>query len=289
MEKELTSQTKITNRYLRDIEQWRETDVNDYNRKVGFELSEAWTGAVIVFALMFTVFGYAWAFIATALPDSVGATLKACIGVGVYLIFTALVAVFMSKKNLKKFVEVNRGEVGHRGEPYYKKVVIMIPVSLAIGVAVNVCLWFFAVKDVNNFTTDTLGTLQPIICAILYPFFYYLSSLVCLSDLQKRTCPVCGRFDSVVTKNTARYGKKREGMEHVTKTQTKKVGEKQTVARYSDGSTRVVASEPIYANVVVDEYDVEYGTVMSDYITYCRHCSYIKQGTREQSYKTRVN
>ena len=41
MGKELTSQTRITNRYLQDIEQWRETDVNDYNRKVGFELSEA--------------------------------------------------------------------------------------------------------------------------------------------------------------------------------------------------------------------------------------------------------
>lgn len=104
MEKELTSQTKITNRYLRDIEQWRETDVNDYNRKVGFELSEAWTGAVIVFALMFTVLGYAWALITTVLPDSVGTTLKACIGVGVYLIFTALVAVFMSKKNLNTCV-----------------------------------------------------------------------------------------------------------------------------------------------------------------------------------------
>ena len=102
MGKELTSQTKFTNRYLQDIEQWRETDVNDYNRKVGFELSEAWTGAVIVFALMFTVFGYAWALIVTVLPDSVGTTLKACIGIVVYLIFTALFAVFMSKKNLKK-------------------------------------------------------------------------------------------------------------------------------------------------------------------------------------------
>mgnify|MGYP000724219658 FL=1 len=97
------------------------------------------------------------------------------------------------------------------------------------------------------------------------------------------------RFDSVVTKNTARYGKKREGIEHVTKTQTKKVGEKQTIARYSDGSTRVVSSEPIYANVVVDEYDVEYGTVMSDYITYCRHCSYVVEGTKEHSYSTRIN
>ena len=289
MGKELTSQTKLTNRYLQDIEQWRETDVNDYNRKVGFELSEAWTGAVIVCALMFTVFGYAWAFIVTVLPDSVGTTLKAGIGVVVYLIFTALFAVFISKKNLKKFVEVNRGEVGHKGEPYYKKVVFMIPASLAIGVAVNVCLWLFAIKDVNNFTTDTMGTLQPIICAVLYPFFYYLSTLGCLSGLQKRTCLVCGRFDSVVTENTAKYGKKREGMEHVTKTQTKKVGEEQTIAKYSDGSTRVISSKPIYANVVVDEYDVEYGTVMSDYITYCRHCSYIKQGTREQSYTTRVN
>lgn len=289
MGKELTSQTKFTNRYLQDIEQWRETDVNDYNRKVGFELSEAWTGAVIVFALMFTVFGYAWALIVTVLPDSVGTTLKACIGVVVYLIFTALFAVFMSKKNLKKFVEVNRGEVGHKGEPYYKKVVFMIPASLVIGVAVNVCLWLFAIKDVNNFTTDTIGTLQPIICAVLYPFFYYLSTLVCLSGLQRKTCPVCGRFDSVVTEDTAKYGKKREGMEHVTKTQTKKVGEEQTIAKYSDGSTRVISSKPIYANVVVDEYDVEYGTVMSDYITYCRHCSYIKQGTREQSYTTRVN
>lgn len=289
MGKELTSQTKLTNRYLQDIEQWRETDVNDYNRKVGFELSEAWTGAVIVFALMFTVFGYAWAFIVTVLPDSVGTTLKAGIGVVVYLIFTALFAVFMSKKNLKKFVEVNRGEVGHKGEPYYKKVVFMIPASLVIGVAVNVCLWLFAIKDVNNFNTDTMGTLQPIICAVLYPFFYYLSTLGCLSGLQKRTCPVCGRFDSVVTEDTAKYGKKREGMEHVTKTQTKKVGEEQTIAKYSDGSTRVISSKPIYANVVVDEYDVEYGTVMSDYITYCRHCSYIKQGTREQSYTTRVN
>lgn len=34
MEKELTSQTRITNRYLQDIEQWRETDVNNYNGKV---------------------------------------------------------------------------------------------------------------------------------------------------------------------------------------------------------------------------------------------------------------
>ena len=289
MGKELTSQTKFTNRYLQDIEKWKETDVNDYNRKVGFELSEAWTGAVIVFALMFTILGYAWALITTALPNSIGTTLKVCIGVGIYLIFMVLVAAFISKKNLKKFVEENRGEVGHRGEPYYKKVVIMIPVSLVIGIAVNVCLWFFVVKDINNFTSDTMGTLQPIICAILYPFFYYLSTLVYLSGLQKRTCPVCGRFDSVMTENTASYGQKREGMEHVTKTQTKKVGEEQTIARYSDGSSRVISSKPIYANVVVAEYDVEYGTVMSDYITYCRHCSYIKQGTREQSYTKRVN
>ena len=58
MAKELTTETRTTNRFLHDIEQWRETDVNDYKRKVGFELSEAWTEAIIIFALMFTVFGY---------------------------------------------------------------------------------------------------------------------------------------------------------------------------------------------------------------------------------------
>ena len=61
------------------------------------------------------------------------------------------------------------------------------------------------------------------------------------------------------------------------------------IARYSDGSTRVISAKPIYANVIVDEYDMEYGTVMNDYITYCRHCSYIKTGTREQSYSSRID
>lgn len=63
MANELSSQTRLTNRFLKNIEQWNEREVNDYKRKVGFELTEAWTEAIIVFALMFTVLGYAWAFI----------------------------------------------------------------------------------------------------------------------------------------------------------------------------------------------------------------------------------
>lgn len=62
MANELSSQTRLTNRFLKNIEQWNEREVNDYKRKVGFELTEAWTEAIIVFALMFTVLGYAWAF-----------------------------------------------------------------------------------------------------------------------------------------------------------------------------------------------------------------------------------
>lgn len=289
MANELSSQTRLTNRFLKNIEQWNEREVNDYKRKVGFELTEAWTEAIIVFALMFTVLGYAWAFIATTLPKSMKDTTKGCIAIAIYLLFTLIAASIMSKKNLKKFVSANRGEVGHKGEPYHKRVIAMIPVSLLIGVGINVALWIFVIKDFNNMTTDELGVVQPLVCAALYPFFYYLSTSRHLAKLQRRACPVCGRFDSVMTENIARYGKKREGMEHVTKTQTKKVGEERTVARYADGRTQIISSKPIYATVVVDEYDMEYGTVMSDYMTYCKHCSYIKEGTREQSYSTRVN
>ena len=117
MAKELTTETRTTNRFLHDIEQWRETDVNDYKRKVGFELSEAWTEAIIIFALMFTVFGYVWALIATALPKTMNGTAKGCIAFAIYIIFTAAAAYVMSGKNLKKFVSGNRGEVGHKGEP----------------------------------------------------------------------------------------------------------------------------------------------------------------------------
>lgn len=289
MAKDLSIQKTSTNRFLADIERWEETEVSDYKRKVAFELSEAWTGAVIIFALMFTVLGYVWAFIATSLPDSMSPAGKGCVAVALYMVITIIVAAVAAKKNLKKFVESNRGEVGHKGKPYYKKVTAMIPLSFIVGIIINTVIWMVVVKDFGNFTTDELGVVQPISCAALYPFFYYLATRSELIKLKKRVCPVCGRFDSVVTKNTARYGKKREGIEHVTKTQTKKVGEKQTIARYSDGSTRVVSSEPIYANVVVDEYDVEYGTVMSDYITYCRHCSYVVEGTKEHSYSTRIN
>lgn len=289
MAKELTSETRTTNRFLHDIEQWRETDVNDYKRKVGFELSEAWTEAIIIFALMFTVFGYVWALIATALPKTMNDTAKGCIAFAIYIIFTAAAAYVMSNKNLKKFVNTNRGEVGHKGKPYYKKVLLMIPVSLIIGIAINAVLWIVFIKDFGNFTTDDLGSIQPLICAAMYPFFYYLFGFLHLVKLQKHTCPVCGRFDSVATEKIATYGKNREGREHVTKTQTKKVGEEQTIAKYSDGSTRVISAKPIYANVIVDEYDMEYGTVMNDYITYCRHCSYIKTGTREQSYSSRMD
>lgn len=105
MAKELTTETRTTNRFLHDIEQWRETDVNDYKRKVGFELSEAWTEAIIIFALMFTVFGYVWALIATALPKTMNDTAKGCIAFAVYIIFTAVAAYVMSGKNLKKFCE----------------------------------------------------------------------------------------------------------------------------------------------------------------------------------------
>lgn len=289
MEKDITSQTRTTNRFLKETEQWRETDVNDYKRKVCFELSEAWTGAVIVFALMFTVLGWAWALIATTLPDSMSGTTKGVVAVAIYLLFTIIVAFVLSGKNLKKFVNANRGEVGHKGGPYYKKILAMIPFSLVAGIAINVILWIFVVKDSDNFTTDKLGAIQPLVCAALYPFFYYLSTFIGLLKMQERTCPVCGRFDSVVTETVAKYGKKRERTEHVTKKERKQVGEERTVARYSDGSTRVVSTKPIYADVVIDEYDMEYGTVMSDYLTYCMHCSYVKEGTKERSYSARIN
>lgn len=45
MANELSSQTRLTNRFLKNIEQWNEREVNDYKRKVGFELTEAWTEA----------------------------------------------------------------------------------------------------------------------------------------------------------------------------------------------------------------------------------------------------
>lgn len=119
MANELSSQTRLTNRFLKNIEQWNEREVNDYKRKVGFELTEAWTEAIIVFALMFTVLGYAWAFIATTLPKTMKDTTKGCIAIAIYLLFTLIAASIMSKKNLKKFVSANRGEVGHKGEPYH--------------------------------------------------------------------------------------------------------------------------------------------------------------------------
>lgn len=289
MAKDLSIQKTSTNRFLADIERWEETEVSDYKRKVAFELSEAWTEAVIIFALMLTVLGYVWAFIATSLPDSMSPAGKGCVAVALYMVITIIVAAVAAKKNLKKFVESNRGEVGHKGEPYYKKVTAMIPLSFIVGIIINTVIWMVVVKDFGNFTTDKLGVVQPISCAALYPFFYYSATLSELIKLQKRVCPVCGRFDSVVTENIARYGKKREGVNHITRTQTKKVGEERTIARYADGHTQIVSSKPIYANVVVDEYDVEYGTVMSDYLTYCRHCSYVEEGTKEHSYSTRIN
>mgnify|MGYP005910707721 FL=1 len=102
MANELSSQTRLTNRFLKNIEQWNEREVNDYKRKVGFELTEAWTEAIIVFALMFTVLGYAWAFIATTLPKTMKDTTKGCIAIAIYLLFTLIAASIMSKKNLKK-------------------------------------------------------------------------------------------------------------------------------------------------------------------------------------------
>ena len=35
MANELSSQTRLTNRFLKNIEQWNEREVNDYKRKVG--------------------------------------------------------------------------------------------------------------------------------------------------------------------------------------------------------------------------------------------------------------
>lgn len=108
MAKDLSIQKTSTNRFLADIERWEETEVSDYKRKVAFELSEAWTEAVIIFALMLTVLGYVWAFIATSLPDSMSPVGKGCVAVALYMVITIIVAAVAAKKNLKKFVESRR-------------------------------------------------------------------------------------------------------------------------------------------------------------------------------------
>ena len=265
-----------TNRYLDKITAWNEKKVAGYKKRVAYQLLSPWTSALL-FALLFTALRYVWAFVAPKLAAlSVGVQITVC--VAMYALPTLLYCILSAEIRLRRFVHKTRGEVGHKGEPYYRSVFTMIFVSLGLWLILLVGAYFLFVKELSLLTFDTISDLFPLVFAAGFPFLSYLVTFIHLLCLPKSACPHCGRFDTLKTEKRL-LGKKREGSylyssyDHASVKKAKKTAPTEEKPR----------PQPIYGDIVSATLAIEDETDMDALVTFCKYCSLYAEGSRKEA------
>ena len=271
---------KVTNTYLSAKEEWDETGVFNYKRKVKIQLAAPWFTAVVLFGLYAVITMLMWGvnialglFGLADVMKILSSQLMTVLLLAAFMLISFFSAISHAKKKTQKFVVENRGEVGHHGRPYSKAVSRGVFFSIIVAAAVTVGilvldLMYVIGPGVDNFfmqfiSMDLLGTLVCFIGAAFYPLFYHLKAKAVLRSFDKDTCPICSRSNYRLVKRAV--NKAEDG-----------VISKQVA--YTPGKIAYV-----YGQFIIDKTKYTRETDENCFITYCRYCSfYVKGNGTEQ-------
>ncbi len=271
---------KVTNAYLSAKEEWDETEVFNYKRKVKIQLAAPWFTAVVLFGLYAVITMLMWginiAFGLLGLEAVMKVLSSQLTAVLLFIGFMAasfFAAFSHAKSKTQRFVVENRGEVGHSGRPYSRAVSRGVFFSIIIASAVTagiliLDLMYVIGPGVDNFfmqffSMDLFGTLACFIGAAFYPLFYHIKAKAVLRSFDKDTCPICSRSNYRLVKRAV--NKAQDG-----------VISKQVA--YTPGKIAYV-----YGQFIIDKTKYTRETDENCFITYCRYCSfYVKGNGTEQ-------
>ncbi len=270
---------KVTNTYLSRKEQWDETEVFNYKKKIKVQLAAPWFTAVVMLGIFAVITMGMWAInIALGLFGLgdvfkiVSSQLMTVVLLVAFIISSLLFAFSHAKKKTQKFVVENRGEVGHSGRPFSKGIarglILSIVVAAVVTVGVIILDIIYVSAGVENFimqfiSMDLLGTLACVIGAGLYPLFYHLKASAVLKSFDKDTCPICSRSNYRMVKRA------------VNKAEDEVISKQ---VAYTPGKIAYV-----YGQFIIDKTKYTRETDENCYITYCRYCSfYVKGNGTEQ-------
>ena len=294
--KRLEDRSKFTNRYLDKITSFDEKKVAGYQSQVKMQLFHPWMDALLLFVLLQTALAFVSAILVVPFL-SIPQPYQNLVIAGIHIIAVFVYAAIMASVRVKKFIHLNNGEVCHKRKPYWNKVSFMILIGLAFAAATVIGIWIFFEKAVEaeGYFPDLLSKIgeyysegKVILCAGLYPLFYYLMTKLKMRSWQrKNVCPCCGRIDSVAYAKRSEFGysktnnytkdiyvRAQVGTEYTTTTTT-----------YGDGHKEsYTSSKPIYGDVY-DHTDLhEVGTYLAEYVEYCTSCSYYREILSENKY-----
>ncbi|MBP3308072.1 MAG: hypothetical protein J6L90_01390 [Clostridia bacterium] len=270
---------KVTNAYLSKKEEWDETEVFNYKKKIKVQLAAPWFTMIVMLGIYAAVTMAVWAanivlgiFGLGDVFKYVSSQLVTVVLLAAFILISFFAARAHAKKKTQKFVIENRGEVGHSGRPYSKGISRGLFFSIIISAAGIAGVLFFnliyVLDGMENFITqfismDLLGTLACVIGALLYPLFYHLKAQAVLRSFDKDTCPICSRSNYRMVKRA------------VNKAEDEVISKQ---VAYTPGKIAYV-----YGQFIIDKTKYTRETDESCYITYCRYCSfYVKGNGTEQ-------
>ncbi len=266
--------SKATNAYLSKKEEWEETEVFNYGKKIKVRLAAPWFQAIVLLGIYAVATMCVWAVNialgalgAGAIFDFVSSQLITVVLLAAFVLISLFVAFSHAKAENQKFVVENRGEVGHSGRPYSKAVArgvfFSIIVAAAVTVGVLVLDLIYVLYEVENFiaqfiSMDLLGTLACVIGAAFYPLFYHIKAASVLRSFDKDTCPICSRSNYRLVKRA------------VNKAEDEVISKQ---VAYTPGKIAYV-----YGQFIIDKTKYTRETDENCYITYCRYCSFYVKG-----------
>lgn len=282
-----------TNKFLDPITSWEEKNVAGYKKQVFLHGFSGWMMSFFIFVIFNTMLSAAGGLIMLPFvflsPEQMG--------IGYFALATVLMiiaATIIGYKKTKKLIKRNNGEIGHRGKPFAVHSVFNFIFGIVIaGAAVvgfSYLVYQMYLSSIETPDPDFFEVILPNLILVanfavpfFYPLFYFLGTMIGIGKMRHSyTCPVCGRFDSIVIEKES-FAKSKTGDYERDITRTARVGTETTTTYWSDGTT-TSSSSPIYGQVY-DHTDVhEVGTKMERYFVNCRGCSFHREFTEKVRY-----
>lgn len=286
-----TDQISVTsNPYLKEIEDWNETELPHYKKKVADKMLSGYVsivlGGLISYILYIAFFAITFSMFEGLYNLVSSKSVMQWVILFIFYLVVFIIVFIHGKKAMIKFISSCHGEIGHDGNPFIKRLILNIIISAIICVAGTILAFvFYKEGGVSSLGLHVMET-NMYLPAIISPLAYFIGTLFARNQMS--ICPVCGRFDTVYRiKCSEDFGEHRDGSHTEYDYRTERVGTKTTTTYYTDGS-QSSRSEGIYGSVRYTEVYDDFSS-LAKYAYLCRECSYVEETLEEKKWKTLQN
>lgn len=275
-----------SNKYLKVVETWRETELPYYKKKVKDKIFGGYTmviaGAIVAYLIYAVLLGVVGMFYSKIVDVLSSNPWTQWLTIGIIAVITFFIIRFAGKRSIVKFVDSCHGEIGHKANPFYHKLIVHTIVSLILAIAIAVVCIVLVGKQVSVVGDIAVLSTFMFLPALIAPCAYFLGSIAGIGELT--VCPICGRYNTVYKVKLGQdFGTRKDGQHKEYDYKSERVGTKTTTTYYTDGSTSS-RSEGIYESVrYTEEYDDFSSLAKFAYL--CKECSYVEETIEEKQWK----